>query len=87
MKLRYKLKLEGFQCVCHTFVGGLEYCCTMVYLPFFYYWRLTSVLFCFVLFPLIADTVRVDEGFCYSMCMKAMKKICGSTLRTENGPA
>lgn len=32
-------------------------------------------------------TVRVDEGFCYSMCMKAMKKICGSTLRTENGPA
>lgn len=37
MKLRYKLKLEGFQCVCHTFVGGLEYCCTMVYLPFFYY--------------------------------------------------
>lgn len=35
MKLRYKLKLEGFQCVCHTFVGGLEYCCTMVYLPFF----------------------------------------------------
>ena len=36
---------------------------------------------------LITDTVRVDEGFCYSMCMKAMKKICGSTLRTENGPA
>lgn len=38
-------------------------------------------------FSLITDTVRVDEGFCYSMCMKAMKKICGSTLRTENGPA
>lgn len=36
------------------------------------YWRLTTGVF---FFSLITDTVRVDEGFCYSMCMKAMKKI------------
>lgn len=26
-------------CLSH-FVGGLEYCCTMVYLPFFYYYNI-----------------------------------------------
>lgn len=35
-------------------------------------------------FSCVLDTVKAGEECCYSMCMKAMRRTCGSTLRIED---
>lgn len=37
-----QVRVGGLLCVCHT-VGGLEYCCTMVYLPFLLQYNLLKL--------------------------------------------
>lgn len=51
------------------------------------YWCMPWLTLCVLelkICPVSVDTVRAGEECCYSTCMKAMRRTCGSTLRIEN---
>lgn len=83
MKLRYKLKLEGVGFVSFsvsvTLTGHLEYCCTMVYLPFLLQYNLLKFSINKNRIPVLqtSGVIGVGPPFVCEFCFNCMSTLDG----------